>query len=178
MNHSIMTYLAVATVIIMNTVNADGFENVFCENPWEQIGTDSLHVDFWWCDMMSDVTESGNGAIWWGSYTGPQYKFYNFEAYLDIHFDFFQENAPRGGFLFRVQDVSDCGGVTFGACNAYYIVFHSDNQIGLKGPGSTHTDGWLYGPQPLNNVGHYSRHFIRIDVIGETIIVKMDDNFQ
>eukprot|EP01084_Bolivina_argentea_P064902 118308_1 len=151
MNHSIMTYLAVATIIIINTVNADVFENVFCEDTWEQIGTASLNVDTVNCVMTSNVVTSDHGAIWWGSNSVPQYKFYNFEAILDIEFP--QTSGPIGGFLFRAEDVSDCGGATFGACKAYFIYFHSD-QIGLKGPGSTHIDGWLIEPQPLNNAGN------------------------
>ncbi len=77
-----------------------------------------------------------------------QCSIYNFDASLEIEFP--QSSEPVGGFLFRAEDVSDCGGAAFGACKAYFVDFHSD-QIGLKGPGSTHIDGWLVEPQPLNN---------------------------
>eukprot|EP01083_Nonionella_stella_P128796 390372_1 len=146
MNHSIMTYLAVATVIIINTVNADEVENIFCRNPWKQMPIEAAglniivhNIDQSQCEMTSNRTQFNHGAIWW-----PQYTFYNFEAYLEIEFP--QESGPVGGFLFRAPNISECGGATFGTCQAYYIDFHS-NQIGLKGPGSTDPDGWLYGPQ-------------------------------
>eukprot|EP01084_Bolivina_argentea_P297192 511958_1 len=178
MNHSIMTYLAVATVIIINTVNADEIQNVFCKNPWEQIPSEAAGLDIRvhnmdqsQCEMTSNSTQFNHGAIWW-----PQYTFYNFEANLEIEFP--QEIGPVGGVLFRAKDISACGGATFGACQAYYIDFHSD-QIGLKGPGSTHIDGWLIEPRPLNGqlLGN-SNHHIMIDVTEEIIVVKIDDNFQ
>eukprot|EP01084_Bolivina_argentea_P254028 426948_1 len=101
MNHSIMTYLAVATVIIINIVNADEVENIFCENPWEQIPIEAagLNIDQSQCKMTSDSTQFNHGAIWW-----PEYKFYNFEAYLEIEFP--QEDGPVGGFLFRAPNIS------------------------------------------------------------------------
>eukprot|EP01084_Bolivina_argentea_P092382 166209_1 len=113
MNHSIMTYLAVATVIIINTVNADEVENIFCENPWKQIPPEATglniiehNIDQSQCEMTSDP-QFNHGAIWWGSNRVPQYKFYNFEAHLEIEFP--PEGGPVGGFLFRAPDISECG---------------------------------------------------------------------
>eukprot|EP01083_Nonionella_stella_P029194 80450_1 len=109
MNHSIMTYLAVATVIIINTVNADEIQNVFCKNPWEQIPSEAAgldirvhNIDQSQCEMTSNTTQFNHGAIWW-----PQYTFYNFEANLEIEFP--QEIGPVGGVLFRAKDISACG---------------------------------------------------------------------
>eukprot|EP01084_Bolivina_argentea_P092383 166210_1 len=109
MNRSIMTYLAVATVIIINTVNADEIENIFCKNPCEQIPSEaaslniSVHdIDQSQCEMTSNSTQFNHGAIWW-----PEYTFYNFEAYFEIEFP--QEGGPVGGFLFRAPDISECG---------------------------------------------------------------------